>query len=63
VFEPGGFGDAFQARVFHNQIRREIFVEGDVNVFVNCRGDEEAAEFFVIRRQIRSATAKGDAKR
>ena len=40
----------------------KCFVQRDINVAVNRRRDEEAAEFFVIRRQIRAAAAEGDAK-
>ena len=54
---------ALQFRIFHDQIRHERFVQRDIDVFVNRRRDEKAAEFFVIRRQIRAAAAEGDAKR
>jgi hypothetical protein len=38
-------------------------VEGDIDVFVNGGGNEEAAEGFIIRGQVGAATAKGDAQR
>ena len=37
---------ALHPRILQDQIRREIFVNRDVDVFVNRRRDEEAAELF-----------------
>jgi len=53
---------ALEFRIFDNQIRHECLVQRDVDVAVNRGSDEEAAEFFIIRRQIRAAAAEADAK-
>ena len=52
-----------QFGIFDDEVGHERFMHRDVNIFVNRRGDEEAAEFFVIRRQIRPAAAEGDSQR
>ena len=51
---------AFKFGILHDQIRHERLVQRDVNVTVNRRRDEKAAELFVIRRQIRAAAAEGN---
>ncbi len=54
--------DAFELRVLDDELRDERLVQRDVNVFVDGRRDEEAAEAFVVGRQIRAAAAEADAK-
>ena len=53
---------AFQFRILQDQVRHERVVHRDIDVFVNRRRDQETAEFFVIRRQVRAAAAQRDAK-
>jgi hypothetical protein len=62
MFEFARIAHTLQARVFHGQVGRETLMQGDVNIPVNRRGDEESAELFVIRRQIRAAAAQSDAQ-
>ena len=62
MFNFAGVGDSFEPRIFYEQIRRKVVMQRNVNIFVNCGGDKESAEILVVRRQIRAATAKSDAK-
>ena len=43
--------------------RHESMMHQDVDVFVDGRGDEEAAVLLVVRRQVGSPAAEGDAQR
>ena len=52
---------AFEFGIFDYDARLKRAVLREVDVFVDGRGDEEAAELTVIRRQVGAAAAEGDA--
>src|SRR5579883_440718 len=54
---------ALQLGVLDDEVVGEVVVDGDVDVLVDGRCDEEAAVAFVERRQVRAAAAEGDAQR
>ena len=49
--------------IFEVDAWRERFDDGDVDIFVDRRGDQKALVLAVIGRQIGAAAAKGDAQR
>ena len=51
-----------QFGIFDDEVGYERFMQCDVNIFINCRGDEKSAELLVVRRQIRPAAAERDTK-
>ena len=55
-------GDALEFRILDNDLGLKRAVLRDVNVFVDRRGDEEAAVFAVVRRKVGAAAAEGNAK-
>jgi hypothetical protein len=52
-----GFG------VLDDELLLEGIVQGDVDVFVNGRGDHEAGMLAVVRRQVGAAASEGNAQR
>ena len=48
--------------VFDDQVVDEGLMHGDVDVFVDRRGDQEAAMVAIVGRQIGAAAAERDAK-
>ncbi len=56
-------GHPFQFGVLQNQLGHEGFVEGDIDVFVDGRGQQEAPEALVVTWQIGATAAQADAQR
>ncbi len=55
-------GHPLQPGVLQNPLGHESLVQGDVDVFVDGRGDEETRVFLVIAGEVRAAAAEGNAK-
>src|SRR5690242_19275475 len=55
--------DAFELRVFDKVTRLKSLVQCDVHKFVDCRCDEKPTVIPVVRGEVRTATAQGDAQR
>src|SRR5277367_1563543 len=53
----------FELRILHNNPRTKRFVDRDVNVAVDGRGNYKAGMLPVVRRQVRSAAAEANSQR
>ena len=60
MLQLGGRVHAFQLGIFHDQIRNEGAMEGEVDVFVEGSGYEEPALLAVVRRQVGASSAEGN---
>ena len=53
----------FEFRVFENVAGLKSLVQGDVDVFIDRRGNEKPAMIAIVGRQVGTATAQCDAQR
>src|SRR5207237_7266644 len=56
-------GDHLHLRILHDHFLRERIVQCNVNIFVDRGGNNEACMLAIIRGQVGSASAEGDAER
>jgi hypothetical protein len=57
VFDFRGRFYRLELGILDDDLFTEGFVEGDVDVFVDSRGDQEAGMFAVVGRQVGAAAA------
>ena len=60
MLQPARVLHTLKPRVFHDEVVHEGFVERDIDILVDRRGDEEPAMLLVVGREIRAAAAERD---
>src|SRR4029077_13506011 len=61
--DVAGSLDPLKLGIFDDVTRLKGIVQGDVDIFVDCRGDEKPAMVPVVGGEVGAATAQGDAQR